>query len=179
MEILFQATLKITTGERVSPVCSKDVRGGGECLYDLGEGGHGTSTQLGRRLLHSGGTDILVNAFSAFLSTARCERLGSWKFFLEISTYLRAGSVSFLRILSASGWSSLWIPSRIDFKSRTAVVNDLILVELSGGQHFYITILCLLVLISTKVWETFITSLSQDTRNAFPGQEKILLVGLT
>ena len=59
------------------------------------------------------------------------------------------------------------------------MVNDLILVELGGGQHFYITVPCLLVLISTKVWETFITGLSQDTRYAFPGQEKILLVGLT
>ena len=35
------------------------------------------STQLGRRLLHTGGTDILVNAFSAFLSMARCKKLGS------------------------------------------------------------------------------------------------------
>ena len=37
MEILFQANPKIATGERVS-VCSQDVRGGGQCLYDLGEG---------------------------------------------------------------------------------------------------------------------------------------------
>ena len=59
------------------------------------------------------------------------------------------------------------------------MVNDLILVELGGGQHFYITTPCLLVLISTKIWETFITDLSQVTRNTFLGQEKILLVGLT
>ena len=42
-----------------------------------GKGDMATSTQLGRRLLHSGGTDILVNAFSAFLNMARCEKLGS------------------------------------------------------------------------------------------------------
>ena len=49
--------------------------------------------------------------------------------------YLRASSVSFPGTQSASSWSSPWIPFKVYYRTVTAVADDLILVELDGGQH--------------------------------------------
>ena len=48
---------------------------------------------------------------------------------------LRAGSASFPRAQSASSWSSLRTFFRVSCGSSSAVGDDLVLMELDGGQH--------------------------------------------
>ena len=67
-------------GDSLSESCedySKEVRGEASIYVTLTKGYMQSGTHLGRRLLHSRGTDILVNVFSAFLSMGRCRKLDS------------------------------------------------------------------------------------------------------
>ena len=63
-----------------------------------------------------------------------CKNLGSQKFLLKTFNYMKACSASFSRAQSVSLWFQ---PFWVCYASATTDANDLILVELDGGQHYF------------------------------------------
>ena len=76
--------------------------------------------------------------------------------------YLGAGSANFPRARSALSWSSPGIPFRMCCGSVTAAAYDLICWTEQWTTLFYNP--SLLVLISTKVWETFTRNVHSQVR---------------
>ena len=112
-------------------------------------------------------TDIFLSDFSASLTMGRCKKMDSYNFLLENIWLLEGQFCQF----SQSGKCLILIFCP-EFLSRCPVGQQLqwlvtwFLLHWMVGNILYFIIPSLSVLISIKVWEAFVTSLSHGTWNA-------------
>ena len=116
--------------------------------------GHETSLRFGRRLLHSGRTDIMVHAFSASQAWTDAEnwvhRKVSWNIQVCEGRFCQFSQSTKYNPDLFHDFFPEWIAGEW-----IAAASDLILEDLSGGQHSLSHNLFVSILIAIKVWEEF------------------------